>query len=110
MTKIFIPFAIMALGVCSLAMASEYKTPAVGFRETEPSHKDIKMAEFDENFKMEGPVKPERQIASEQNPGDREPSSVIAEDKKPMEDMEMKPGEKLEPKPWLYRNKSDEAF
>ena len=108
-TKI-ISLTVLSLSVFSLAMAGEYKTPAVGFRETEPSHKDTKMAEFNEDYKFEGAVKTDRQIASEKYPGDREPSSVVADDKKPMEDAEMKTEDKVEPKPWLYRNVLDKSF
>lgn len=108
-TKI-ISLTVLSLSVFSVAMAGEYKSPGFGFRETEPSHKDIKMAEFNEEYKVEGLVNTDRQIASEKYPGDREPSSVVADDKKAMEDEEMMPEDKIEPKPWLYRNILDKSY
>ena len=101
---------VASLSICALAVAAEYKTPSVGFKETAPSHKETKMAEFEEGYKVEEAVKADRQIASENDSSEREPSSVTASDKKPVEDDAMKADEKFEPKPWLYRNKLDSAY
>lgn len=108
-----ISLAVLSLGVCGVAMASDYKAPMVGFKETAPSHKETKMAEFNEEYKVEGAVSTDRQIASEKDASEREPSSLVAKDKKKvMENMEedKKAEEKFEPKPWLYRNKLDSAY
>ena len=105
-----ISLAVLSLGVCTLAFAAEYKTPNVGFKETAPSHKETTLAEFNEEYKVEGAVKTDRQIASEKDSSEREPSSVVAETKKEVVDDDKKPDEKYEPKPWLYRNKLDSAY
>ena len=102
-TKI-ISLSLLSLGLCALAMAADYKSPHVGFRETAPANKAAKMAEFDEEYKVEGAAKTDRQIASEKEASDREPSSVMAEDKKDKEE------EKMEPKPWMFRNKLDSSY
>ncbi|MBC7539121.1 MAG: hypothetical protein H7281_09885 [Bacteriovorax sp.] len=105
-----ISLVVLSLGVCTLAYAAEYKTPTVGFKETAPSHKETQVAEFNEEYKVEGAVKTDRQIASEKDSSDREPSSVVAEEKKHAMEEEKKTDEKVEPKPWLYRNKLDSAY
>ena len=105
-----ISLAVLSLGVCTLAMAAEYKAPTVGFKERAPSHEVSKVAEFNEEYKVEGAAKTDRQIASEKDPSDREPSSVVAEEKKHKMEAEGKSDEKFEPKPWLYRNKLDSAY
>lgn len=106
-TKI-ISLAVLSLGVCTLAMAAEYKSPDVAFKSATPSHKVTKVAEFNEEYKVEGAVKTDRQIASEQEVSDREPSSVVAHDKK-YEDApaEHVSDDKQAPTPWTYRNKLD---
>jgi hypothetical protein len=71
----------LSLGVCAVAFATEYKSP-----------------EFNEDYKVEGAVKTERGIASEEE-SDREPSSVIATEKKKVENGE----DKVEPQPWLFQ-------
>ncbi len=80
----------LSLGLCAAAFATEFKAP-----------------EFNDDFKVEGAVKTDRGIASEKE-SDREPSSVVAtEKKKPVEEQSE---EKFEPKPWLYKNKLDTAY
>lgn len=72
---------IVTLGVYSWAHASEYKTPEVGLKTVTPTETVAKSAEFSDDYKVEGAVKADRQIASEED-SDREPSSVVAEDEK----------------------------
>lgn len=104
-----ISLAVLSLSVCTLALAAEYTAPTVGFKETAPSHQVTKVAEFNEEYKVEGAVKTDRQIASEKDSSDREPSSVAAQEKKKVIEEEKKE-DKFEPKPWLYRNKLDSAY
>ena len=107
-----ISLTVLSLGVCAWALAADYQTPNVGFKETAPSTAVTKVAEFNEDYKVEGPVKADRQIASEKDDSDREPSSqglnkkTMADD---ASDPEKKPDEKIGPKPWEYRNKLDKA-
>lgn len=107
-----ISLAVISLGVCTLAMAAEYKAPTVGFKEAAPSHKATEMMEFNDEYKVEGAVKTDRQIASEKDPSEREPSSLIAMKKKKVEQEtvgeEKKEDDKMTPTPWLYnKNKQD---
>ncbi|MGZ3809839.1 MAG: hypothetical protein ACXVCE_17275, partial [Bacteriovorax sp.] len=76
-----ISLAVLSLGICSLAFAAEYNSPGVKFKATSPSAKETQVAEFNEDYKVEGAVKTERGIASE-NDSEREPSSVTAAEKK----------------------------
>lgn len=107
-----ISVVVLSLGVCTLAMAAEYKSPNVGFKEASPSHKETKVAEFNDEYKVEGAVETDRQIASETEESDREPSSVIAKEKKKhvMVEEEKPTDDKFEPKPWLYRTNRDAAY
>lgn len=99
------------LGVCTLAIAAEYKSPDVKLKKAEPSYKEAQTAEFSEEYKVEGVVKTDRQIASEEE-SDREPSSVKAESKKkinpPM--VEEPKEEEIMPKPWMYGNKTESNY
>lgn len=72
----------LSLGVCAVACATDYKPQ-----------------EFNDDYKVEGAVKTDRQIASEKE-SDREPSSVVATEKKKVEDDKE---EKSEPQPWLVK-------
>jgi len=105
----FISLAVLSLGICTLAISAEYKSPKVAFKKATPSHQETKMAEFSEEYKMEGAVKADRQIASEED-HDREPSSVVGHDKKQHEEVDEKASEEFEPKPWLYRTNKDKNF
>ncbi len=107
-----ISLAVLSLSICTLAMAAEYKSPNVGIKKAAPSHKEIKVAEFNDEYKVEGAVNTDRQIASEKEASDREPSSVVAQDKKKPVMVEEKPAEeeKFEPKPWLYRTNRDKNY
>ena len=98
-TKI-IATMIVTLGVYSWAFASEYKTPEVGLKTVTPTETVAKTTEFSDDYKVEGAVKADRQIASEED-SDREPSSVVAEDEKEEKTTE----DKVSPEPWNY-NKS----
>jgi hypothetical protein len=73
----------LSLGVCAVAFATDYKAP-----------------EFNEDYKVEGAVKTDRQIASEKE-SDREPSSVVATEKK--KKVEDDKEEKSDPQPWLFQ-------
>ncbi|MDD4973422.1 MAG: hypothetical protein PHY93_03680 [Bacteriovorax sp.] len=108
-TKI-LSLAVLSLGVCTVAFAADYKSPNLGFKETAPSNKETQTAEFNEEYKVEGAAKTDRQIASEKDSSDREPSSVVAKEKKKEVEVEEKAEDKVEPKPWLYRNKLDSAY
>ena len=108
-TKI-ISLAVLSLAVCTLAIAADYKSPNVGFKEVAPSHKESTLAEFSDEYKVEGAKTTDRQIASEKEPSDREPSSIKAQEKKAVVDENNTADEKYEPKPWLYRNKLDAAY
>lgn len=106
-----ISLIVLSLGVCTLAMAAEYKSPSVGFKHASPSEKETKVAEFNDEYKVEGAVKTDRQIASEKEESDREPSSIMAQDKKkPVVVEEEKDEDKMAPKPWLYRTKDATAY
>ena len=101
---------IVTLGVYSWAHASEYKTPEVGLKTVTPTETVAKSAEFSDDYKVEGAVKADRQIASEED-SDREPSSVVAEDEKE----EKTSDEKVSPEPWNYNQslgkfKSDQKW
>jgi hypothetical protein len=106
-TKVLAVVAL-SLGVCTWAFAAEYKSPEVGFKATSPSYKETKVAEFNDEYKVEGAVKTDRGIASEKE-SDREPSSIVAAEKKKHEEEEQQE-DKVEPKPWLYKNKLDTAY
>lgn len=108
--KKMISLALLSLGVCSLAVATDYKTPEVGFKAHSPATKEMKAAEFGENYKVEGAQTTDRQIASEEE-SDREPSSLKGEaKKKAVHEPEVKDepvDPEMAPKPWLYRTESD---
>ncbi len=102
----------MALGLCSLAYAIEYKTPEIGFKDHAAPSKEMKVAEWGDNYKVEKDFQAnDRQIASEAGSemaidSDREPSSVVAKDKKKMVVQEPKDESFEAPKPWMYRSES----
>lgn len=80
----------LSLGVCAGAFATDYKAP-----------------EFNEDYKVEGAVKTDRGIASEEET-DREPSSVVAKEKKKVEQENV---DKAEPQPWTYtKGKADTSY
>lgn len=86
-----------------MAVATEYKSPEVGFKARSAPSKEMKTADFGEHYRVESGAMTDRQIASEES--DREPSSVLAKDKKkvvpkyePEKDV---PEEVAAPKPWL---------
>ncbi|MFA6236437.1 MAG: hypothetical protein WC635_03835 [Bacteriovorax sp.] len=108
-----ISLVVLSLGVCTLAYSAEYKSPKVGLKQASPSHKEVKVAEFNEEYKVEGATQTDRQIASEVEESDREPSSVVAHEKKKVDvvvDEEKSEDGKLEPKPWLYRTTRDANY
>jgi hypothetical protein len=96
--------AAVSLGLCTLAMAAEYKTPDVGFKETAPSVKVAGATNFDEGYKVEKAALADRQIASEKDSAEREPSSYNHDAK----DKDVKADEH-EVKPWLYKINHDSA-
>lgn len=91
------------------AYAADYKTPSVEFKKAVPAHTESRVAEFAEDYKVEGAVKTDRGIASEKE-SEREPSSVVATEKKKVEDEQNDEPDKAMPKPWLYKNKTDHAY
>jgi hypothetical protein len=108
MSKKSISFVVVSFSLCTLAIATEYKSPDVAFKTAKPSTEVLKTAELNDNYKVEGAAYTDRQIASENEPSDREPSSITTKMKPKVEPVEDMPTEeKMGPKPWLYRNKSD---
>ena len=106
-TKSKISLSLMLLALCSVAVATEYKSPTVGFKKYGVPSKEMKVSEFGDHYKVESAsAATDRQIASEEE-SDREPSSVVAADKKKSYDYEKEDKDKGEaPKPWLYRNEA----
>lgn len=100
MNKKMAVLSLLTLGVCSVAIATEYKSPEVGFKQHSAPLKEMKTADFGDHYKVEGPVNTDRQIASEVET-DREPSSVVASEKK---EKEMDKEHVDAPKPWLLKN------
>lgn len=104
-----ISLALLSLGVCSLAFATDYKAPKVGFKAHAPAAKEMKAAEFGENYKVEGAVTTDRQIASEEE-SDREPSSLKTKSMKKEVVKVEEPTEVVDhdvaPKPWMYRTEA----
>ena len=94
---------IISLGICALALAKEYKIPDIEVRDISPSYKEMKAADFSNEYKMEGPAKADRQIASGTDESDREPSS-LNEHKKAVKNT---PIDVKEPKQWLYKKEHD---
>ena len=91
-----------------MAVATEYKTPEVGFKKRTIPSKVMKVNEFGDHYKVEGALTNDRQIASEEEESDRGPSSLLAKEKKKQMKKEMveeaeQPVEA--PQPWLYRTK-----
>ncbi len=102
-----ITLSLLTLALSSMAIATEYKSPEVGFKKHVAPSKEMKTAEFGEHYKVETGVMTDRQIASEEE-SDREPSSFKAKAKKKKAEMEVKEDPKMDvPKPWLY--KADET-
>ena len=99
-----ISLAALILSVCTFVIAAEYKSPTTGVKESSPPGVVSKVAEFNEDYKVEGAEKTDRSIASEKE-ADREPSSVVATDNKKVDDG--KNEDKADPKPWLYKIKID---
>lgn len=100
-----ISLAVLSLGMCTLAFAGEYMAPDVAFKKAMPTQHETKAVGFSEDYKVEGAVKTDRQIASEKEPADREPSSVVATDKK--EDVNADMDDHAKPQAWLFKNKLD---
>jgi hypothetical protein len=100
-----ISLSLLVLGLSVMAYASEYKSPQVGFKDRAAPSKEMKVADIGDHYKVEKDFQAnDRQIASEEE-SDREPSSIVAKEKKKLMDHEAIPEEpKDAPKPWLYRN------
>ena len=107
-----ISLSLLTLAICSLAVATEYKSPEVGFKARAVPSKEMKVAEFGDHYKVETGAVTDRQIASEEEASDREPSSIVGKDKKKKVYEEKKPEFKDEPteapKPWLYKNQTQD--
>ena len=103
MKKKMVLLSLLTLGICSVALAAEYKDPEVGFKPHVVPSKEMKTAQFGDHYRVESGANTDRQIASEEE-SDREPSSVVAKEKK-----EAAPEkEAVEgPKPWLYRGEAN---
>lgn len=108
MKKKIVSLSLLTLGICSLAYAAEYKSPEVGFKKHVAPSKEMKTADFGEHYKVEMGAETTRQIASEEE-SEREPSSVMAKDKKkfaPVPEVKEEPVDA--PKPWTYRSERRE--
>ena len=80
-TKLALTLSLLTLGLISVAVAEEYKTPTVGFKKRVVKETRVIETDVDDYYKYEaGMEDPSRQIASEES--DRVPSSVVATDKK----------------------------
>jgi hypothetical protein len=83
MTKKMITVSLLALGICTTAMALEYKEPEVKFQKHSAPSKEMKVSDFGDHYKVEKAVNEnDRQIASED---------------------EVKFGEAEKPQPWRFR-------
>ncbi|MBC7430292.1 MAG: hypothetical protein H7336_16885 [Bacteriovorax sp.] len=101
--KKMLSLSLLTLAFCSMAVATEYKGPEVGFKERAAPSKEMKTADFGDHFKVEDGRSNDRQIASEDESSERDPSSVEAKKKKDF--VPSASEEPVEaPKPWLYRN------
>lgn len=95
--------SLLTLGICSMAVATEYKSPEVGFKARSAPSKEMKTADFGDHYRVETGAAVDRQVASEES--DREPSSVLAKDKKKAAP-KVEPEKEVEqpfdqPKPWM---------
>jgi len=98
--------AVLSLGLCTLANAYEYKTPDVRFKHLAPSAKVAETTDFNDGYKVEKAVQADRQIASEKDTQEREPSSYTHDKEAADEDVK---ADEHEVKPWLYRINHDSA-
>jgi hypothetical protein len=81
MTKKMITVSLLALGICTTAMALEYNEPEIKFKKHSAPSKEMKVSDFGDHYKVEQPVNEnDRQIASEE---------------------EVQFGEADKPQPWL---------
>jgi hypothetical protein len=96
--------SLLALLYSSMAMAAEYKDPKVDFKKHPIPSKVVKSAEFGDHYKVDDGSVTDRQIASEGDPSEREPSSIIAKKAKKEVMVEKEEESSEGPKPWLYRN------
>lgn len=105
MKKKLLTFTIISLSACTMAMATEYKDPKIEVRDISPSYKQMKAANFEDEYKMEGPAKADRQIASDKENSDREPSSLPELKKRNVTEIkdEKEPVNYPEPKEWLFK-------
>lgn len=108
MKKSMILMSVLTLGVASLAVAGEYVSPDVGFKPHAMPAKEMKAAELgDDHYKVETGVANDRQIASQADDSDREPSSFVKVKDKEAPEMDEN-GPTDAPKPWRYKSKKSE--
>ena len=104
-----ISLTMLTLCICSLAYATEYKSPKLLYKAHTPANTAVRSADMGENMKVEGPVvETDRGIASEEE-SDREPSSLKDKKKEVVKAEEPKaesPEHDMMPKPWMYRTES----
>ena len=107
-TKKLISLSLLTLAFCTMAFATDYKSPEVGFKKKVPSSKMMKTADFGDHYRVEDGKTMDRQIASEdEEVADRDPSSVKTRSKKKFIKVEEASTEALDaPKPWLYRDQT----
>lgn len=100
--KKIISLSFLTLAICSVAVATEYKAPDVGFKSHLIKKAEMKSAEMENYYHYQGPAKTaERQIASEEEvvKPDRDPSSIVAKpDRKPAPE-KVEPKDEV-PQPW----------
>ncbi len=102
-TKKMLSLSLVALAFCGVAIATEYKSPDVGFKARAAPSKEMKTADFGDHYKVEYGRATDRQIASEDDSSVRDPSSVVAKEKKEfVPEVADEPSDA--PKPWLYRD------
>jgi hypothetical protein len=103
--------ALLSLSVSAIVVATEYKSPHLALKDASPSAKEMKAANFEDEYKMEGATKTDRQIASEKEDSDRMPSSVSGMKKNKVieHDTEKTNDDKFEPKPWLFKQTIHDA-
>ena len=108
LNKKMISLTLATLGLCSLAVATEYNAPKVLYKAHSPAAAPARAADLGENMKVESADTTDRQIASEEE-ADRDPSSLTTHTKKKVveEDKKEKPEEDMIPKPWMYRTNAD---
>lgn len=102
--KKMLSLSLLTLAFCGVATATDYKSPEVGFKARAAPSKEMKTADFGDHYRVEDAKENDRQIASEYEPAERDPSSVVAKKHKKDFDQPLADEPADAPKPWLYKN------